>query len=118
MAGPLSPALPNDPVPTTVEMTPVDWFTSRVRLFPLSAMYRFPAEIDGYALGIREVRRNRLCTVAAVTVGSVSSHSSNDARGMIYLADSLVGFVRNEHVARRIDSDTVRYVSSAAVACP
>ena len=39
----LSPLYPLTPVPAMVVMTPVAWFTSRMRLFSESAMKRFPA---------------------------------------------------------------------------
>ena len=43
VAGPPSPEKPPFPLPATVVMTPVVWFTSRTRLFKASAMKRSPA---------------------------------------------------------------------------
>jgi len=46
-----SPEKPEVPVPAIVEMTPVDAATNRMRLLPVSAMYRLPEESTATALG-------------------------------------------------------------------
>src|ERR1700761_3944778 len=43
VAGPASPPYPRAPTPATVVITPVPALTIRMRLFPLSAIYKLPA---------------------------------------------------------------------------
>ena len=53
VAAPPSPPYPVAPVPATVVITAVPAATLRIRLFPVSAMYRFPEASNTAPCGLR-----------------------------------------------------------------